>query len=212
MRKFCTVLVLSLVALLHVAPGCVTRKGAESPDDPAYIAKQPIAVRLIIPNEVFDPDNPSDNVIRCIVRNNTKKPVELPDGYASGTLRGEIDEGRALVLRERNAAETKKVQVLPGSEALLFELPLQEILLKPFPANGESNWEWKWDMAPRLMDVRSLPAPPESPIGESGNWHSVTFYVELPFWKSETETGWVESNHAILRVKGDEQAKANGRR
>lgn len=221
MRKFCTVIVFSLVALLHVAPGCVTRKGAESPDDPAYIAKQPIAVRLIIPDEVFDPDNPSDNVIRCVVRNNTNKPIEVPADYASGQplygnmllgpLTADIGEPDRLLLCIRAANKREKVRVAAGDEHLVFELPLQEILLNTFPSNEASAWEWKWG-APWFGQHSDL--PPTSPIGERGEWRSVTFQARLPFNESETgvEYRWVESNHARLRVKGDERTKASGGR
>src|SRR5262249_6081178 len=153
-----------------------------------------IAVRLIIPNEVFDPDNPSDNLIRCIVRNNTKAPVELLEGYSSGTLRAEIEEGRVLVLHERTPVEAKGVKILPGNDALLFELPLQEILLKPASANDAGTWVWRWDTGPRIMDIRSLPEAPASPVGENGNWRSVTFQVELPCIESEARKKWVDSN------------------
>lgn len=190
MWKCCTLLVLSLIALLHAAPGCVLRKGSESPDDPAALARQPIVVRLIIPDEVFDPDNPSDNVIRCVVRNNTKDQVRLVQPYDGETvcLFARSQEQPRMLLKDRSfSIRTVSLEaVAPGEEKAVFEMPLKEILL----STDESSL-WEWTSPTQTTDG-------VSPIGDMGVWQSATFWVVL---RNNEQT--LQSNRVTLRVKGD---------
>lgn len=194
MRKFCTILVLSLAALLHVAPGCLTRKGTESTDDDAVLANQPIAVRLIIPDEVFDPDNPSENVVRCLVRNNTKKRITV------------IDE--VLFARDRYRGVTSlalspgSLTVEPNEEQVLLECPLDNMLLHPERIGARCCWTYKDGAPGQDQGV--------CPIGEPGDWYSATFWAIVAIDGKDAEH--IESNRVLLQVKGDERPKANGRR
>lgn len=209
MRKLCTILVLSLVATLPVALGCVTRTCPTFVEDLAsslaFSAKQPIVVQLVIPDEVFDPDNPSANTIRCVVRNHSKKVITVPDGYGSGMLTADFALPKSLHLHDRKGVEPGKVAIPPGEEYVVFELSLQDVLLKTFPAEEGSRWEWVWVWSKSIPPVSC--EPPESPIGLKGKWLSNTFQVGLPWWTSETDFDWVFSNEVQLRVKGDEDMK-----
>lgn len=197
MWKFCTLLTLALIALLHVAPGCVLRKGSESPEDPAALAKQPVVVRLIIPDEVFDPDNPSDNVMRCVVRNNTKESLRIVQPYDGETvcLFGGGQGQHRMLLKDRAfriRGHVSLQSVAPGEERTVFEMPLKDVLLNT--QDESSIWEWTGPQGNELG----------SPIGDAGVWQSASFWVVL---RNDDQS--LQSNRVTLRVKGDEPLKPN---
>lgn len=194
MRKFCTVLVLSLVALLHVAPGCLTRRGAESTDDDDALARQPIAVRLIIPDEVFDPDNPTENVVRCLVRNNTKKRITVIDQVLFAR-----DRYRGVTSLALPHLASGSLSVEPNEEQVFLECPLDNMLLHPERIDAHCRWTYKDGAPGQDQGV--------CPIGEPGDWYSATFWAIVAIDGKDAEN--VESNRVLLRVQGDERGKAS---
>ena len=139
------------------------------------------AVRLELSEEVYDPVEPSKATIKCFVRNETDKPIVLPEGYSEFTLLA----GGPVTLRGRSAREQQSkpssagkvdpparptIEIPPGKEELLFELSLDEILIK-----DRSAPKWSWDWMRR-------PEPPLSPIHKwrKPGYHEATgFQVEV---------------------------------
>ena len=112
-----------------------------------------VSVRLSFSVEEYDPRAPSTATLKCVVRNDTDRAVEVPVGY----------DGRSVILKSglltlhKAAAKgqpgVKRVRVGPGREQVVFELPLDDILRRGKGTGG--SWRWDW---PRR------PEPPRSPI------------------------------------------------
>ncbi|MBC7817914.1 MAG: hypothetical protein IAG10_13565 [Planctomycetaceae bacterium] len=129
----------------------------------AEVLRAARAVRLELSDEVYDPVLPSKATIKCFVRNETDKPMVMPKGYSESTW---LTAG-GVTLAQRRATDLPSkptsagkvdrparptIEIPPGKEVLLFELPLDEILIK-----DRSAPKWRWDWMRR-------PAPPLSPI------------------------------------------------
>ena len=172
------------------------------------------AVRLQLSDDDDDPVKPLKSTIKCFVRNETDKPLVMPQGYteltclmAGGVMLGPM---RAVDPPKPKSAGTvgdparPTIEIAPGKEERLFELPLDEILIKDRSA---PKWRWSWMLRPE---------PPLSPVHkwrEPGFHDHVAFQVDvnlsanlraaLPFYLlGETRPGeFARSNRALLKVK-----------
>ena len=164
-----------------------------------------VKTNLVISVEEYDPSRPSKGVVKCIVVNKSKNPVEVFLGYDGGWNQlwavGSDPKGDPAVggwerrlgplkLKE----ELKRVRVEPGQELVVFELSLDEILLQglsddPRTAQGR-KWGWgAW---------QAHPIPPPSPIHRT--WG--VFEKAVFFWSQIEVQGKILSSEKVtLRVK-----------
>jgi hypothetical protein len=137
-----------IVCLFVVAGHAATSPGQDKPQP----AEPALSVQLSFSVEEYDPTAASEAVLRCVVRNGTNEPIRVPVGYGGGSIA--VQSG-LLTLHKANEGkgDVKQVRVEPGQEQVVFELPLDAILLREKKA--DVPWRWDW---PRR------PEPPRSPI------------------------------------------------
>jgi hypothetical protein len=134
------------------------------------------AVRLELSDEVYDPVKATKATIKCFVRNESDQPLVLPSGYSKITdlagngiwLRQGIGGGERSNPPKLECENERMIEIAPGKEGLLFELSLDEILLKN---PDSSKWRWDW---PRRS------SPPSSPVfrAQTGNYQdNIDFQV-----------------------------------
>jgi hypothetical protein len=137
----------------------------------------------------YDPATPSDGVMRCEVRNDSPYPLHVPVGFDGGYVK--VKSG-GLTLRRlsKRKDDVRLAWLEPGEKVVVFEMPLEEVLL----AAGKpgATWQWTWDR-------RS--SPPLSPIykykeDELVDQAPFTATIDLGSYSLTTEPG-------VLKVKGD---------
>jgi hypothetical protein len=112
-----------------------------------------VAVTLQFSVKEFDPSHPGKATVRCVVRNNSKAAVEVPAQFHHRLTKLEA-AGLQLVHQglEKKKVSDAGVRLEPGAERTIFELSLEEVLLR----RGKDNpWYWSW---------MRRPPPPVSPI------------------------------------------------
>lgn len=150
------------------------------------------AVRIELSEAVIDPAKPTDAVLRCFIRNEADKPIVLAKGYRNDAAR--LISGRlSLVMHEQRKPPSLEkdqpatsIEIAPGDEALLFELPLSEILL--IEGGRPGRWSWNW---PRRSE------PPRSPLYK---WREPGLNDEAVF---EAIVDFRESGAAARAVPGE---------
>ena len=217
-----------LLALLQAPAG-------DGLGEPGRVAP-PIVVELELSIEEFDPSHP-DGSLRGIVHNRSNRKWLVPGGLHAETASVHArpvrdDEGRArglrlwpatpstlrLQRREASAIDPALAALPPGRSLVLFELPLEEILLgrrsgfveaPSRPGTGgdspgatharhASAWTWGW---------KRHPYPPASPIhGDGGSWTAAVFGLEL-----QVEDEALRSNTVLLQVREDGASSGDGR-
>jgi hypothetical protein len=141
---------------------------------PALAEVQPkdrkVSVHLSFSEEEYDPTRPSKAVMRCVVQNDTTSGVHVPVGFDGGYVRVESG-GLTLYKRRIEKDDVKLAWVEPGKQQMVFELPLDDLLVGA--AKREGVWHWTW---------QRRPAPPPSPIHkfkEMGFVDQASFKVTL---------------------------------
>jgi hypothetical protein len=156
--------------------------------DPPGKEKRVVLVQLSFSVDQFDATRPSNAVIKCMVRNNSPRPVHVPVGFDGGYIQLHA-RGLNLVKTEREKADVKLAWVEPGKERLVFELPLTDIFMI---TQENHHWNWTW---------QRRPAPPLSPIHknrERGFMDQASFIVSIDLGEFR-----IESESATLKVKAN---------
>lgn len=148
-----------------------------------------VSVQLVFSVKEFDPAEPAKATMKCVVRNKTKAAVEAPGEFHQKVTKIQAS-GLDLINWdvEKRKVKPTTMRVGPDEEKVIFELPLDEILLR----EGKTNpWYWSW---------LRRPPPPHSPIHQPREKNkfvdSATFTVTVVINGQE-----VKSNEAELRVK-----------
>jgi hypothetical protein len=129
-----------------------------SAEDKPKQAKSRIRVEVRFSVKEFDPKNPKEGFLECVVHNGSDKPIKVPSGYASGfdsniVLFGRVGKDKKtignvsfwwdlrLVWRgkQREATKTSFTVVDPGKEQVVFKDGLNELLIE----RKESGWTWE---------------------------------------------------------------------
>lgn len=115
--------------------------------------------------------------IRGIVKNTGNEVIEVPDGYDGRSARmfGRSKEHRwDIQLHPWEPRHVHKVAVQAGEERIVFELPLDEILLRPVFGDIEvAKPAWRWDWIARS-------AAPLTPFHEKSGGNRLIRRAE--FW------------------------------
>jgi hypothetical protein len=136
----------------------------------------------------YDPATPAKATVTCAVRNNGPYPAHVPVGFDGGYVRLEAG-GLTLSRIKRDKDDVRLAWVEPGKEQVVFQLPLDDVLLR----TNQADATWHWDWARR-------PAPPPSPIhrGRQGGYvEQASFVVTV-----DLGTRTLKSEPAVLKVKG----------
>jgi hypothetical protein len=156
-------------------------------------AERKVSVRLSFSVEEYDPSKPSQAVMKCVVSNNSYLPLHVPVGFDGGYVR--VQSGLLTLSKNKRAKEDVQLAwVEPGQQQVVFELPLDDILLK----TGERDAAWRWDWPRR-------PEPPRSPIHpyrKPGFLDQASFSVSLDLGGTT-----LTSEDATLKVKSSEADK-----
>src|SRR5207253_2483696 len=106
------------------------------------LAHSGVTARLAISVKEYDPGAPGKAFIRCFVRNETAKEVAVPLGYDGQQVR--LRSGDLLLSRSapKGRSLLRFVRLAPGQERLVFELPLDEVLVR---TGAGSAWTWGWE-------------------------------------------------------------------
>jgi hypothetical protein len=168
-------------------------------DDPKAPASAPdVAVKLTISVDEYDPSTPSKGIVKCVVVNNGKEPLQVTLGYDARTnvlLGGEwpwltlYPPQRSPAEPKTNKVEPKTAKVEPKTakveskaEQTVFELSLDEIL--------QGGWRWDWS---------ARPPPPPSPIHQMDGRR---FVAQAEFWAEVLIGGKPHvSDKVLLKVK-----------
>jgi hypothetical protein len=150
-------------------------------------AERKVSVRLSFSVEEYDPSKPSQAVMKCVVHNDSYRPIHVPVGFDGGYVR--VQSGFLTLSKNKRAKEDVQLAwVEPGQQQVVFELPLDDILLRT--GERDAAWHWGW---PRR------PEPPRSPIHQyrqPGFVAQATFSVSLDVGGST-----LTSEDATLKVK-----------
>jgi hypothetical protein len=152
-------------------------------------AERTVSVRLSFSVEEYEPTKSPKAVMKCVVYNDGFSPVHVPVGFDGGYIR--VQSGLlTLSKNKRDKEDVKLVWVEPGQKQVVFELSLDDILLK---AGGrDAAWHWDWQRRPE---------PPRSPIHR---YRAPGFVDQAPFSVSLDLGGYtLRSEVATLRVKSD---------
>jgi hypothetical protein len=131
-----------LVLVILAATASSQEKGKPS-DKP----KLDIRVTLRFSVEEFDPKDPKDSFVECVVRNQSAAAVKVPTVYTYGAgyeqemiLKGKHQRGWDLSLINWDK-EAKPVHALlePGKELAIFKGSLRKLLL---PEGNRHIWNW----------------------------------------------------------------------
>lgn len=170
---------------------------------------QKVTVGLSFSVEEYDPSTPSKEVIKCKVRNNTDKAIQVPAGYDGYKIRlhstrsymprtETLEEARSVLVRIPNSKDDLKlVRIEPGKEQVVFEFPLDELLLRGRTKDRILEWDWP--------DWPLNSTPPFSPIYRKTdvNQEERERLVGCVFFTVRLKIGeqYVISNSAPLKVK-----------
>jgi hypothetical protein len=114
-----------------------------------------IEVKLRFSVDELDSLKPGDSYIECIVRNQSKKAVQVPVGYGAGfdqptSLHTSWPLGLRMVLWGEAKKKQQAKLLKPGEEMILFKESLKEVLLlemtkeKPLlPKERRYYWTWQ---------------------------------------------------------------------
>jgi hypothetical protein len=138
----------------------------------------------------YDPFKPSNGVLRCVLKNVGDRPVSVPSGYDGKVVQLTAFGGRfpMNLFSRANPVVTGMVDLAPGKEQVVFELPLDEVLLQT--EGAEKKWGWNW---------RARSMPPRSPVYQAGGKafvDRVMFQVFIKFGAAS-----VASAPAVVEVK-----------
>jgi hypothetical protein len=217
-------------ALLTLASLTAAEAGDEKPIGPL----PGVEVKLVISVEAYDPSRPSRGLVKAVIVNHSKVPVEVAPGYDSKTNRllalygakspllGDWDPRLQLELLPLKDLKGKpeRVRVKSGQEQVVFELSLDEIFFQgvkgdPGKATGQ-KWYWKWLpilQKSKVWDrdewvVYTLPHPRE-PVSPVHRWDGSSFHKETTLSAVVHVNGQrLSSQEMILKVK----ARAVGRK
>ena len=201
-RKSAASLLLLFLAGIAVQSVSAHEQASDEPaEDDEAGDEELVSVSLVLSEETYDPTKPSTGVIKCVVKNGTAAAVRVPEEYDAEQVLL-MSGGLTLYPAPRARSETKPVDgesakpmlLEPGEERVVFELPLDEILLK----DDESRKKWRWDW-------RRRPEPPRSPIHRwrrLGYNATATFLVNIKFGREI-----VRSNSVELKVTPTDPAK-----
>jgi hypothetical protein len=167
-------------------------------DDKPALPK--VAVTLTISVKEYDPFTPSKGVVKCVVRNDDARAVSVPAEY-DGRLAALVAPAgeRPLTLRDRDRfAEARLVEVAPGKERVVFELPLDEVLLQT--PGAAKKWSWGWDARPQ---------PPKTPLHQFDDKEG---FVEQADFRAVLKVGGAEvkSDKVVLKVKPSKAPRKDG--
>lgn len=111
-----------------------------------------VSVEVSFSVETYDPAKPSKAMMKSVLRNGTSMGLHVPVGFDGGFVR--LRSGSLTLYKsKRGKDDVKLVWVEPGQEQIVFELPLDDLLVKA--GKREGQWHWSWDRRPE---------PPLSPI------------------------------------------------
>ncbi len=177
MNKSVVTALVVLAAQAAAAPG----------QEPAKPAESKVSVRLTLSAEEYDPATPSQASLKCVARNDTPQAVRVPTAYDGSSVLL-MSGNLTLYRRTEGKGDAPSALVEPGKEQVVFELPLDDILLTA----GKAGATWSWDWPRRL-------APPPSPLvkqrGE-GFVGRIAFTAKLKVGDMEAT-----SEEAVLKVK-----------
>jgi hypothetical protein len=189
---------LGLLALLVPALAAAPQEVKPAAPNKVKPGEGKVSVHLSFSVAEYDPSKPSRAVLKCGVKNNSDLPVYVPVGYDGGKIR--VQSGLLTLGKNQGAKEHLKVRrVWPGMQQVVFELPLDDILL----GAGRPGAAWRWDWPRR-------PEPPHSPIHKyrkPGFVDQASFTVRLDLVGGSSLT----SENATLKVKSGEAKQGGGR-
>ncbi len=190
----------------------------DQPPDPLPGVKVTLSISV---NE-YDPSVLSATTIKCIVENKSKQPIVVPIGYDgqvvrlcgkapsmnwSETMRIDLwhpgltpGGGRPEMISKPPKLDSQ--QVLPGQQQVVFEFPLDAVLLnRGFPKTDMSiNKDWYWDWPARST-------PPRTPINLPGRGDLAE---KTALWATVAVGGKsLSSEETTLKVQSTESKKPN---
>jgi hypothetical protein len=135
--------------------------------------------------------------MKCVVHNDSYLPLHVPVGYDGGYIR--VQSGQLTLSKNKKAKEDVKLAwVEPGHQQVVFELPLDDILVGAGRRDG--LWHWHWQLRP---------APPRSPIH---NHYKSGFVAEASFSVNLDLGGHtLKSEDALLKVKPSQGKQEKGK-
>src|SRR4051812_16095856 len=145
--------------------------------------------RITFSVDEYDPATPSQGVMRCELRNDSPFPWHVPVGFDGGYVK--VKSGNLSLRRVTKSKDDVHLAWLePGEQVVVFELPLQELLMDA--GQRDAAWQWTWDLRP---------APPRSPIRRGKedrfvNEASFTATLDLGTYTLALEP-------SVLKVKGE---------
>jgi hypothetical protein len=153
------------------------------------LERRAVKAQITFSVDEYDPAAPAKGVMRCAVRNDSPYPVHVPVGFDGGYVKVRSG-GLSLQKTAKEKDDVRLAWLEPDEQVVVFELPLEEILLGA--GKTESAWQWTWDRQP---------APPRSPIQkykQAGFVDQAAFAatIDLGSYLLTTEPG-------VLRVKED---------
>jgi hypothetical protein len=168
-----------LIVAVGFAACAIAAKGfaqqKQSTDKPDGDSQAAVRLLLTISVEEYDPNSPSQGRVKCVLVNQSKSPVDVPVGYDGREIRlsgkGGVQVwasvlhpsrwrpgkggGAGPITAESFALPEKPVvrRVEPGSEQVVFDLSLDEILFQG--ESGGNERKWYWQAPTRSMGPRS---------------------------------------------------------
>ena len=170
-----------MVGLLVAAAEATTAPAHE--DKPK--APEGVSIELSVSVAEYDPNTPSTAVMTCVLHNNSKQTVMAPVGYDWETV--VLQSG--LLTLQRGKRDVKLVAVDPGKDQVVFELPLDDILMQGTPKDKGWNWQWFRRQAPPLSPIHKYRGTPG--------------FEEMAEFRAEVQVGAdkIASGPAVLKVK-----------
>jgi hypothetical protein len=170
-----------------------------------------VSVAISFSVEEYDPSTPTKAVMKCLVRNDTDEAVQVPVGYdgkmvrlesawdKKGTQPSFLGYANEDPYAKKEKNDVRLVRLEPGKEQVVFEFPLDDLLVRGTVKDGSLVWVWP--------DWILHPGPPRSPIFRrsspwNGQFDSREFVAEATFavrLKLGGQT--VNSSDAHLKVK-----------
>lgn len=164
-----------LIAAAVICLAVVAQIQAE--DKPTADTLPGVTIRLVLSADEFNPLAPAKETVKCVIENKSDQPIDVPSIYDGRTVRlvlfgpprpwamelhpvpqnvGMLRGGGASPATQKffsGLEPPPQVRIEPGHGKVMFEMPLDEILLLDRAAANAPKWQWWWT-------AESSPPPP----------------------------------------------------
>ncbi|HKQ74156.1 MAG TPA: hypothetical protein VJ810_10690 [Blastocatellia bacterium] len=148
-----------------------------------------VQVKLLLPVGEYDPFKPSQGVVKCVVINKSRDPIQIRAGYTGYVnylkAHGEGHRWEMTLLPyipypyEHSKEAMKLISMKPGAEQVAFELSLDEILSHVVRDDLKEikNRIWRWQLENKAQYLEQGPDSPIRRKGEAGFLEKATFWA-----------------------------------